>query len=250
MWPLDGKCLCYIKITKKSTTPPSESDPFSTKPWKHCHQSHWSHTQHLGLARTPDEMNKGNILRQRLLTLHLTWETCGNLWHASTHMHKHMIAPSLFCYFFFPLAWGEISAWRYWEPDNSMHRGMHKHPHRGRSWSRTQPWKSSDPPGENFTEWPCLQEQNNLSVPSILPSIQGKERVRPWFMSHKLSGPMFSLPRWIFCITFYYWFKLFHHNQQKLLLQQEGYGLMLFTRWSIKGMVSIIYMNDYLYLGW
>lgn len=39
------------------------------------------------LARTPGSMNTENVLRQQLLTLHLTWETCGNLWHLAESAH-------------------------------------------------------------------------------------------------------------------------------------------------------------------
>lgn len=135
----------------------------------------------LGIARVPGKMNTENILSQQLLTPHVTWETCGNLWHLaeSAHTHQHIHGLHI---------GGDISLTeRYWDPEDYMHSGMHTH--WGSEQSRTQPWKSTDPWGISLNGLFARAEQlHHLFItPSILPCIQGKKEVEPWFMSHEFT---------------------------------------------------------------
>lgn len=130
----------------------------------------FSHFAYLGLARMPGKTNAENIFSRQLLTLHLTGETCLNLWHlaGSARVQQHTAN------FFFRRV--DISlTQRYWGSTTCSQACSQTHAHRGRWQSRTQPWKSSLPPGI-FPEWPVWKSKTiarslHLFHPSFHPSI-------------------------------------------------------------------------------
>ena len=130
----------------------------------------FSHFAYLGLARVPGKTNAENIFSRQLLTLHLTGETCLNPWHSAGSARVQQRTAN----FFFRRL--DISLTRRYRGSTTRSQACSQtHTHRGRWQSRTQPWKSSLPPGI-FPEWPVWKSKTiarslHLFAPPLHPSI-------------------------------------------------------------------------------
>lgn len=134
----------------------------------------------------PGNPNTENVRSHQLPTLHLTWETCGNLWHLVESAHPHtLLQTSTVCSFFFFSLCGARS-----QPDWTLlrPRGLHACGH-ARTDTHTEVAsgvghnleKAVVP--EEFPWMACLQEQNNCSFirsfhPASHPSMCPRKRKR------------------------------------------------------------------------
>lgn len=143
------------------------------------------------LARVAGKANTENVFSRQLLTLHLTWETCGNLWHmaesAHTLTHRHT---STVCNFSFLCGEGYQPDWTLLRAQRTTCTQACAHTHTEVASGVGRNLEKALFPGE-FPWMACLREQNNCSFtpsfhPSLHPSIRPGKRTtetlihEPW----------------------------------------------------------------------
>ena len=198
---------------------------------------------------------------------------CGPRSHTGQHEHRERSSPTAvdppsdLGDLREPLALGRVAHTQHtstlcrgrYQPDRTLlrprglhalrHAHTHKHTHTPEVASGVgRNLEKARSPG-NFTEWPVCKSRTiaaslHLFIPpslppSILPSIQGKERVKPWFMSHEFSGQMFSRDtspghwsalRWILCLSFW-----------KINVNTKSFSNTNSTSWDVVTLILLIF---------